>query len=78
MGSFDSIQESFDDSEVDLDKPSAKSLSKFVDEWVKDSYETLDGDFKHQKDKQTQIKKVYKTLDGIHDSINKEEGKYRS
>lgn len=52
MGSFDSIQESFDDSEVDLDKPSAKSLSKFVDEWVKDSYETLDGDFKHQKDKQ--------------------------
>ena len=32
---------------------------------------------KHQKDKQIKMKKVYKTLESIHDSINKEEGRYK-
>ena len=32
---------------------------------------------KHQKEKQAQVKKVYKTLDGIYDAINKEESRYK-
>ena len=33
---------------------------------------------RHQKDKQAQIKKIYKTLEGIQEAVSKEEGRYKS
>ena len=59
IGSFDDIEESFDE-DLDLDKPSAKSLSKFIDEWVDDTYEYLDDLF--EKKQEIQIADAILTL----------------
>ena len=59
IGSFDDIEESFDE-DLDLDRPSAKSLSKFIDEWVDDTYEYLDDLF--EKKQEIQIADAILTL----------------
>ena len=41
IGSFSDIEESFEE-DIDLDSPSAKSLSKFLDEWIDETYSNLD------------------------------------
>ena len=55
----DDIEESFDE-DLDLDKPSAKSLSKFIDEWVDDTYQYLDDLF--EKKQEIQIADAILTL----------------
>lgn len=41
VGSFTDIEESYEENS-DLDHPSAKNLSRFIDEWVEQAYEDLD------------------------------------
>jgi len=51
IGSFSDIEDSFEVS-LDLDSPSAISLSNFLDEWVEEMYENLDNLFIKNPDKQ--------------------------
>jgi len=51
IGSFSDIEDSFEFS-LDLDSPSAISLSNFLDEWVEEMYEDLDNLFIKNSDKQ--------------------------
>ena len=51
IGSFSDIEDSFEVS-LDLDSPSAISLSNFLDEWVEEMYEDLDNLFIKNSDKQ--------------------------
>jgi len=44
IGSFSDIEEMYEQ-DIKLDAPSAKTLSKFIDEWVIDIYERLDDMF---------------------------------
>ena len=51
VGSFSDIEDSFEVT-LDLDSPSAISLSNFLDEWVGEMYEDLDDMFMKDSDKQ--------------------------
>lgn len=51
IGSFSDIEESFE-SDLDLDLPSSKTLAKFLDEWVEDTYDELEDLFTKDTDKQ--------------------------
>ena len=51
IGCFSDIEDSFEVS-LDLDSPSAISLSNFLDEWVEEIYEDLDNLFIKNSDKQ--------------------------
>ena len=51
IGSFSDIEDSFEVS-LDLDSPSAISLSNFLDEWVEEMYKDLDNLFIKNSDKQ--------------------------
>jgi len=51
IGSFSDIEESFEQ-DIDMDSPSAKTLSKFLDEWVDEVYDNLDELFVKESDKQ--------------------------
>jgi hypothetical protein len=51
IGSFSDVEDSFEE-DLDLDSPSAKTLVKFLDEWVEEMYEELDEHFIKDSDKQ--------------------------
>ena len=50
IGNFQDIEESYEEN-LDLDKPSSKTLSNFIDEWVEHIYENLDEMFLKSEDK---------------------------
>lgn len=49
IGSFSDIEESFED-DIDLDSPSAKNLSNFLDEWIEETYTVLGELFMKESD----------------------------
>lgn len=48
---FSDFEDSFEE-DIDLDSPTAKTLAKFLDEWVEDMYEHIDELFVKDSDKQ--------------------------
>lgn len=50
IGNFQDIEESYEEN-LNLDKPSSKTLSNFIDEWVEHIYENLDEMFLKSEDK---------------------------
>ena len=50
IGNFQDIEESYEEN-LNLDKPSSKTLSNFIDEWVEHIYENLDEMFIKAEDK---------------------------
>ena len=50
IGNFQDIEESYEE-DLNLDKPSSKTLSNFIDEWVEHIYENLDEMFIKAEDK---------------------------
>ena len=50
IGSFDDIEESYEDS-LNLDNASGMPLSKFIDNWVEEVYEVLDETFPKESEK---------------------------
>lgn len=50
IGNFGDIEESYEE-DLNLDKPSSKTLSNFIDEWVEHIYENLDEMFIKAEDK---------------------------
>ena len=50
VGSFSDIEESYND-DIDLDSPSAKTLTLFIDSWVESMYDTLDDLFIKETDR---------------------------
>ena len=51
IGSFSDVEDSFEE-DLDMDSPTAKTLSKFLDEWVDEMYGQLDELFIKESDKQ--------------------------
>lgn len=51
VGSFSDIEDSFEEN-LDLESPSAKSLSIFLDEWVEEMYEQIEDIFTKDSDMQ--------------------------
>jgi len=50
IGNFQDIEESYEE-DLNLDRPSSKTLSNFIDEWVEHIYENLDDMFIKPEDK---------------------------
>ena len=50
IGNFQDIEESYEEN-LNLDKPSSKTLSNFIDEWVEHIYDNLDEMFLKPEDK---------------------------
>lgn len=50
IGNFQDIEESYEE-DLNLDKPSSKTLSNFIDEWVEHMYDNLDDMFLKPEDK---------------------------
>ena len=49
IGSFNDIEESYNE-DLDLDAPSSKTLSTFLDDWIEDMYDNLDDMFNKEGD----------------------------